>query len=100
MTEERYQLNPSYSWRRLSGGCIILDLEQGSYFTLNETASAIWQGLMDGLTPAEIQKALAEEYQLPVGKVAADVDETVVRFLKEGVVRKQRTELKQPSEVP
>jgi hypothetical protein len=84
----RYQVNPRFSWKKLAAGCVILDLEKGSYFTLNETATCIWTELAGGKPLAEIAASLAAEYDVPVAQAAADVDETLALLAKEGVVAK------------
>ena len=84
----RYQVSPRFSWKKLATGSVILDLEKGTYFTLNETATCIWTELAGGKPPAEIAASLAAEYDVPGAQAAADVDETLALLAKEGVVAK------------
>ena len=81
-----YKLNPRYSWKKLAAGRIILDLEKGTYFTLNETASVVWDGVVDGNEEEAIATSLAESYAIPVEQAKADVDGTIAQLVQEGVL--------------
>ena len=83
-----YQVSPRFSWKKLAAGSVVLDLEKGSYFTLNETATCIWTELVGGKAPGEIAASLAAEYEVPVAQAAGDIGETLAMLLKEGVVEK------------
>ena len=78
---DRYTLNPRFSWKRLPDGCIVLDLEKGNYFTLNRTAAAIWQGILDAQSGTAIAAGFAREYGIPLEQANRDVDE-VLTLLK------------------
>lgn len=84
----RYQVNPRFSWKKLAEGCVILDLEKGSYFTLNETAARIWTELAGGTAADEIAGLLAADYDVTAAQAAKDVGETLALLSKEGVVAK------------
>jgi len=81
-----YCLNQRYSWKKLAAGCIILDVEQGSYLTMNETASAIWDGIVSGKAEADIAGALAGDYAISLNQAQADVRETLGTLVQEGVL--------------
>lgn len=34
--------SPRITWERLDGECVLLNLDNGSYFSLNEVGAAIW----------------------------------------------------------
>ena len=81
-----YRLNQRYSWKKLAAGCIVLDLEKGSYFTLNETASAIWDGVMGGKEGAAIAESLTDDYAISLKQAQADVSQTIGMLVQEGVL--------------
>ena len=52
---------------------MLLDLDGGTYFALNEVGARVWE-LSDGSrTIAEIAALLADEYDAPVAVIQADV---------------------------
>ena len=52
---------------------MLLDLDGGTYFALNEVGARVWE-LSDGSrTVAEIATQLADEYDAPVAVIQADV---------------------------
>jgi hypothetical protein len=81
-----YKLNPRYSWKKLATGRIILDLEKGTYFTLNETAAVVWDGVLEGNGEAAIAASMAEQYAISVDQAKADVGGTIAQLVQEGVL--------------
>ena len=62
---------------------MLLDVESGCYFTLNEVGRRIWE-LCDGAsTVAEIVSAVAAEYEAPPETVRADVFELLTELERE-----------------
>ena len=52
---------------------MLLDLDGGTYFALNEVGARVWE-LSDGSrTVAEIATLLADEYDAPAAVIKADV---------------------------
>jgi len=49
---------------RLHDEMVMMDMEQGKYFSLNQTATAIWEHLENPLTVEELYDRLMEEYEV------------------------------------
>jgi hypothetical protein len=68
-----------------SDGAVILDLERGTYFSLNGVAAEIWSQLEAGHPLAEIEGHLCRLYSIDPGiarpDVAAFIDELKQREL-------------------
>ena len=90
-TMGEFRVNPQFSWKRLAKGFIILDLEKGTYFTLNGTASFIWENITTGLGKGAIAAALAAEYGIPLDQASADVDETLGLLERETVLQAEKS---------
>jgi hypothetical protein len=82
----QYQTCPRFSWKKLAAGSVILDLEKGSYFTLNDTASLIWAGLIEGKPADAIAASLVETFEVPLERAREDTEETIAMLAKEGVL--------------
>jgi coenzyme PQQ synthesis protein D (PqqD) len=51
--------------RQLNDETVILDLDSGTYFGLDEVGTRVWQLLGQGLTLAEICGVLIAEFEVP-----------------------------------
>lgn len=82
-----YQINaPSVISEVIDGEAIILNFDSGSYYSLNESGMAIWQGILQGRSCAQIERDLQQRYDAPPETVAADLAELVQRFLSEQLI--------------
>lgn len=69
-----------------SGTSFLLDVEDGSYFELNEVGASVW-ALCDGTrSVAEISACIETEYEAPPGAVAEDVAELVADLAASGLI--------------
>jgi hypothetical protein len=60
-------------FRDLDGEAVILDLESGTYFGLNEVGTRVWLLVGDGRSESEIVEALVAEYDAGRETIARDV---------------------------
>lgn len=75
------------TWKVLEGESVLLHLETGVYFTLNETGTAAWE-LFDGaISLAAIGEALCARFDAPPAQVRQDLLELTQTLLEEGLVR-------------
>jgi hypothetical protein len=69
----------------LGAGVAILDVQTGRYLSFNESAAAIWTLLEEPRRPDEIVAALRAEYDVDEQTCAAQVEELVAQFVKDGL---------------
>jgi Coenzyme PQQ synthesis protein D (PqqD) len=75
------------TWKALEGESVLLDLETGVYFTLNETGTVAWE-LFDGTTSlTTISESLCVRFDTPPEQVGQDLIELTQTLLEEGLVR-------------
>jgi hypothetical protein len=68
------------------GELVMLALDTGQYYTLNEGGSTVW-GLCDGATTlAAVVQAVCAEFDAPPEVVEADVIEVVGELVDEGLL--------------
>jgi hypothetical protein len=79
---------PKISWKNLECGIVLLNLVNGVYYTLNETASFILQGVIDGLSENEIIAKIVEEYDCEEELAAQDVHKQLAFLLNEELLEK------------
>lgn len=74
------------TWRLLEDESVLLDLDTGVYFTLNETGTAAWD-LFDGTTSlTEIGEILCRRFNVGLEQVRSDLVELTGTLQREGLV--------------
>lgn len=59
----------------VADGVIVMDIESGSYFSFNETGSAIWRALEAPVTPEQIVVQLCDRFEIDAAHCRAKVSE-------------------------
>ena len=83
-----YQRSPSATHQSVAGEAILIDLNTGSYYSLNETGTWLWEHLDGKRTIGELAMDLAVACDIPdqVSMVQQDLNALVANLLKEGLV--------------
>ncbi|MCX7927419.1 MAG: PqqD family protein [Candidatus Omnitrophica bacterium] len=88
-----YEKNPDVIFRKIAGEYLLMPIKQKavdlrSIYTLNETASCIWQ-LLDGKTTiGDIQKALCEQFDITSEQALWDIQEFVSQLEALGFIHR------------
>ena len=84
-----YSLSNDFVWKEVGDQVVILHLNSGNYNSLNDTASLIWKGLMDGLNPEMITKKLCEVFTIDEVAAKKDTEDMIQQFLaKKAIINK------------
>lgn len=77
-----------YVSRRVGEETILLDVENGRYYTLNEAAATIYEGMVQDRSSAEICRAVLERFS-GVDKSAAvqDIREIAAQLKRAGIIQ-------------
>jgi hypothetical protein len=84
-----YVINKNYTWKPLKESVVILDLKEGSYYTLNDTASLIWKKIMEGLPDDEIAKCVIKIFECGEEEALSDIQEYIESCVNEGILEKE-----------
>ena len=85
MPSPDYRVNtPTVAAETVDGEVLMINLESGNYYSLRDTAAAIWHGLEHGVPTVAIAAALAE--RLPGADAAALVDDFLAELATEHLV--------------
>lgn len=70
-------------------GAVVLDIDSGKYFALNDVGSRIWRRLSAGESRDEVVKGLVADFggEVPVERVSGDVDAFVSMLSSKGFYR-------------
>jgi hypothetical protein len=76
---------------RLHDELVMMDMEQGKYFSLNPVATRIWDLLEKEMTPEELCSLLIEEYEVDESRCLKEVAEHLDEMVKLGLIIASRT---------
>ena len=76
----------SVTARQLGDEMILLDLDTGVYFGLNEVGADIWLGISRGDSLEEVVGAIVNKYEVDRDRSASDVLNLAATLLERGLV--------------
>jgi coenzyme PQQ synthesis protein D (PqqD) len=83
------RIRPQVFHRRLGDETIILKLDSGTYFGLDEVGSRAWELIQSRGCLAEVLEALVAEYEVTAEDLWRDLESLVGRLLDHGLVEVQ-----------
>ncbi len=75
-------------FRRTGDEGVLLDLEKGTYFGLNELGRALWELLATGCSLGEVHDALLGRYDVEPDHLRRDLDSHVAELLRLGLLHR------------
>lgn len=76
------------SYRIIEGEAVILNLDNGYYYSLNETGTRIWEAINKQNSLSQIFDSLKEKYQLPEKQLKNDLLGLVKDLEKEELIKR------------
>lgn len=70
----------------IEGEAIIINLETGTYYSMNETGSLVWEGLRANWSVGDIVAELGARYDAMPEVISASVGKIIESLLSEGVI--------------
>jgi hypothetical protein len=70
---DRFRPFPHVVWARHAAATVLLDVERGLYYTLNDVAGRTWELLVAGEPVIEILQCLGREYEIEAETLQSDV---------------------------
>ncbi len=83
----RPQVSHDVTWKNLGNSVVLLNLTDSTYYVLNETASVVFQGILDGEEYPQIAERLASAYDCTVDQAQADVVEVTEYWRSEHLLK-------------
>jgi Coenzyme PQQ synthesis protein D (PqqD) len=74
-------------WRIVEGEAVVLNVSTGHYYTLNPTATMIWELLVEQQSLNEIIATIVDTTDAKAEAVRSDVLEQVASWRTEGLIR-------------
>ena len=83
-----YEINePSIVSETIDGEVVIINLDQGSYYSLRGSAAEIWEGLQDGHGAGALRRRLEARFQGDTAEMEHAVSDFLSQLLKEEILR-------------
>lgn len=79
-------ISSSARWFNSSESTILLNAASGRYHWLNQTGTAIWLAIVEGMSLLEAETHLMNQYGLSDHRAHLDVEEIVTRLLEAGLL--------------
>jgi len=76
-------------WRKVERETVILNVETGLYYTLDEIGSSIWDDLIRGRDTGQIGERMIAEYETDPGRIRKDVDRILRELSAERLIQKK-----------
>ena len=73
--------------QEVDGELVLLDVESGLYFSLNEVGVSIWAAIEAGHHRADIVRLILEEYDVDEEQAGVDVDGLLAELRSRGLIR-------------
>ena len=93
-TPDRWQMrftqNPDVSWTTLDGETILLNLENGFYYTLNRVGNAIWEQLSGAPSLDEIRATLYARFDVDEAVIREDLNALIDQLCHEGLIAEEK----------
>jgi len=88
MAEADRIVNQSVVCAELEDEAVLLHVEAGLYFGLDEVGLRIWNLLLGGVTETELVERLLAEYEVAPAQLHSDVSDFLARLEAEGLIRR------------
>lgn len=86
-TNQSYRINqPAVIAEVIDGEAIIVNLDSGAYYSLRDSACAIWELVAQQMTIPQVVQTLATRYAGPQEAIAAGVTALVEQMLAEQII--------------
>lgn len=78
--------NQSLFTTSIDNELVMMDPEQGYYFSLNETAKIIWECLATPCSHAEIVKTIVEKFSIDETRCISDINPFIDEMIKHQLI--------------
>lgn len=73
LLDQKLRISDKTTSSTVGDEAVLLHLEQGTYYALDEVGALIWQKLKEGLVPREIPDQIVNSYEIDQETAEADV---------------------------
>ncbi|MCX7642067.1 MAG: PqqD family protein [Elusimicrobiales bacterium] len=82
------KLSKNTVWRRIGTEIFLINTDENILYELNETASIVFERLLNGVDKYEIVKEISYNYDIDFNTAKKDVDSIINEMILEGIYEK------------
>jgi hypothetical protein len=86
VSADKYRVHPEVLSRVLAGEAVLLDLQSGTYFGLNDVGTRVWELLKEPKTKDELRAVILAEYEVTEAELDADLERILGELVGRGLV--------------
>lgn len=99
MSNIAYRINtPKVVHETIEGEVVIINLDSGAYYSLDQAGAALWAELERGVGAADLARFIEAHYQARAGEAAAAVEALLTALAAEDLVRAAGEAVAQPAD--
>jgi len=87
-----YKIPEGVLFQELEGEAVLLSLDEGCYYGLDELGTRIWKLLDADFDSEQVVERIIEEYDVDRETARKDLDAFLADLEKSGLIRRQRAE--------
>jgi len=81
-----YKASTEYLYSEIDSEAVILDVNSGTYFGLNEVSNRIWQLLQTPTSSQQLLENVLEEYEVTEAEAVKDIQSLLKDMLNAGLI--------------
>ncbi|MEL6927305.1 MAG: PqqD family protein [Cyanobacteria bacterium J06600_6] len=81
-----YKASTKYLYSEIDSEAVILDVNSGTYFGLNEVSNSIWQMLQTPASQQQLVEKILAEYEVTEEQAVSDIESLLKEMLDTGLV--------------
>lgn len=84
--ETRFRVSDRVRSREVAGETVLLDLEGGIYYALDEVGTEIWNGLKEGDTLAALEERILDRYEVEPDRLSSDLRRLLQELVEKDLI--------------
>lgn len=81
-----YRASTKYLYSEIDSEAVILDINSGTYFGLNEVSNTVWQLLQTPASQQQLVEKILAEYEVTEERAVSDIDNLLKEMVNTGLV--------------
>lgn len=81
------QIADKVSWKQMDDLIVVVDIQTGEYYSLNETAATIWQAIAEGKGREGARAAVLSKFDVDESAADQDVGQCIGQWVSHGIVK-------------
>ena len=83
---DRVAIKSTTLFRELDGETVLVDIDSGTYFGLDEVGTFIWNQIDEGVSIEDIPSRMTEVFEVEEDVARTDLDAFIQQLLEKGLV--------------